>query len=134
MGIAERASIPRMREEGRMCLDCPRPLDMGVGAMAWKGGSRFCDRCGRPQRVTLRYRMERDVWCVEFLDSRSHLPVAPLWRVLDAEKIRELIRRTPTRFTLADRQALDLGLSNGRGAIGIEVTADQLRKLKEKKA
>jgi len=62
------------------------------------------------------------------------LPVAPCRRFQDAEKIRELIRRTPSRLNLAENQALDFGITRGLGAIDIEVTADQLRKLKSKGA
>ena len=121
-----------MRADGRMCRECSRPLDLGVGAVAWKGGLRSCDRCERPRTLALRFKVERGIWCVEFLDPRSRFPVAPCRRFQDEEKIRELIRRTPSRFNLADKQALDVGLSRGMGELDIQVTADQLRKLQGK--
>jgi hypothetical protein len=132
MASPDRHAIARMKADGRMCFSCARPLDMGVGALAWTGGVRYCDRCGRSQRVGLTFRVEHGVWHVNFVDQRSRMTIVPTWRVQDPEKIRELVRRTSTRFNLADNQAFDLGLSNGRGAIDIELTAEQLRSLKER--
>ena len=133
MGVVERASIKSMKADGRMCLNCPRPIDMGTDAMVWTGGPRYCTQCSRPQKVAMRFKLQRSVWCVEFLEPRSRLPLAPCCRFQDGAKIRELIHRTPSRLTLAENQALDLGLSNGLGELDILITTEQLRKLKVKR-
>jgi hypothetical protein len=47
----------------------------------------------------------------------------------DSAKIEELIARTNARMILEDRQALELGLRNGLGAVTLTLTDEQYRKI-----
>jgi hypothetical protein len=80
-----------------ICVKGVLPVIVRVGETAWKDGSRFCDRCGRPQRVKLRSEMERDVRCVEFHDLGYRC--IRMAGSQGAGKTSELIRRTTARFT-----------------------------------
>jgi hypothetical protein len=41
-----------------------------------------------------------------------------------ADSIREMVRRTPTRFNSEDRSLFEMGLEQGEGLVGIEVTSE----------
>src|ERR1700749_1883930 len=103
--------VQDMREGGRMCAYCPRLLDV----RSWYGGPRACDHCARPQPVTLKFKMEHSVWRLDFLHPITSFPLAPTWKLADAGKVRELVSRTPTRWTLGERQAFEFGLIMGEG-------------------
>jgi hypothetical protein len=47
-------------------------------------------------------------------------------------KLRELIARTPTRFDLAEKQALEHAFEGGRGGVDLELTREQYRKRNDK--
>ena len=120
--------VQDMRERGRMCQYCPRLLDV----MSWHGGLRTCDRCARPQPVTLKFKMEECVWRLDFLHPTTSFPLAPTLRLGDSGKLRELISRTPTRWTLGERQAFEFGLIVGTGRCDIQMTMEQLVAVKER--
>ena len=45
-------------------------------------------------------------------------------------KLRELIARTSTKLSLADHQALDQAIHNGRGGVFLDLNQEQYAKLK----
>jgi hypothetical protein len=126
--VTRRETAEALRETGKMCQFCPRLLDV----RAWQGGPQTCERCARPQPITLHYKYESGVWWLHFLEPSSSLPVAPAIRFQDASKIRELVARTPTRWTLGERQAFEYGLVNGDGRCAVAMTSQQLRALRER--
>jgi len=77
----ERRATTEMREEGRMCSNCPRTMDMGF----WTGGPRLCDHCLSSRQVLLRFRYDRCVWYCDFLDPQSKMPVGRQRRFETAE-------------------------------------------------
>lgn len=62
--------------------------------------------------------------------ARPETPVCRMRNFAWPDKIRELIARTSTKLNLGDKQGLDCGISNGRGGIYLDLTAEQYRKLK----
>jgi hypothetical protein len=71
-----------------------------------------------------------DGWACSFVEVDAKTPVGPIRQFGTADKVRELIARTPTRFDLAGKQALEYAFQNGRGGTYLELTAEQYRKLK----
>ena len=68
-------------------------------------------------------------WRVSFRDLKDpHVRFREITFV-DSAKIEELIARTNTRMVLEDRQALELGLRNGLGAVNLTLTDNQYRKI-----
>ena len=51
-------------------------------------------------------------------------------RFQHADSIREMVKRTPTRFNSEDRNLFEMGLEHGKGIVAIEVTAEQFLKLR----
>ncbi len=62
------------------------------------------------------------------------LPMALPLRFQDSAKIRELISKTPTRWTLAERQAFEFGIATGNGRCDVQLTMEQLKALKDRPA
>ena len=58
--------------------------------------------------------------------------IAPPLRFQEAGKIRELVKRTPTRWTLGEQQAFEFGLIMGDGRCGIQMMMAQIVALKER--
>jgi hypothetical protein len=73
---------------------------------------------------------ERQGWVCNFLELDLKTPIGPIRTFASLDKIRELIDRTPTKHPTEFRQALDYGISQGRGAMYIELNAAQYQKLK----
>ena len=48
----------------------------------------------------------------------------------DPQKVIETAKKGGADFTSADRQALEYGIEKGRGAIWLNLTTEQLRKLR----
>ena len=69
-------------------------------------------------------------WIVNFLEMDAQTPVGRIRRFGSKEKVQELIARTPSRFVLADKQALDYAFEIGRGCVHLSLTAEQYWKLK----
>jgi hypothetical protein len=66
---------------------------------------------------------------VSFQDLENRQAVFREFTFAEAEKIEALIARTATRFVLDDRHALENGLRNGLGAVTLQLTEEQYRKL-----
>lgn len=81
-----------------------------------------------PHRVYMRFERCQG-WRVSFRDlDRPRVTFREL-TFADAGKIELLIERTATRFLLEDRQALECGLRAGLGAVTLQLTEEQYRRL-----
>ena len=72
-------------------------------------------------------------WIVGFLEADVRTPIGRGYCFGSADKVRELIARTPTRLQSEDRQALEHGIANGKGGVWLDVMGDQWAKLKRRK-
>ena len=126
MKRAERREEHRMIEDGKLCGRCKRLFYAGQGPKT----ELFCHCPKLNQLLNLRYERIGGVWRCEFLDRRTMTPLAKPRRFQHADSIREMVRRTPTRFDSEDRNLFEMGLEHGRGLVGIELTAEQFLKLR----
>jgi hypothetical protein len=58
------------------------------------------------------------------------LPVNFIASAVNSDKIRELIRHTPTNMDSEQRNMLDYGIRGGRGAVSLELTPEQYARWK----
>ena len=120
----ERASTTRMRESGRMCCACKVLLDPPPAK------ERYCARCEPRQRIYMYYMHTPKGWFCQFLLADLRTPLRKRVIFQDPQKVVELAKKGGAEFTSADRQALEYGLSQGRGAVWLNLTQAQLAKLK----
>ncbi|MGI4831272.1 MAG: hypothetical protein ACRYFU_24285 [Janthinobacterium lividum] len=120
-----RASTVRQIEAGKRCYMCGRQIETPAGHR----GERKCEACSPNRRVYMSF-FHRDGWSVQFLEPDLRTPVCRMRNFASPDKIRELVARTPTKMVLEDKQALDYGISHGRGGAYLDLTAEQYRKLK----
>lgn len=73
---------------------------------------------------------ERGGWVVQFLELDAKTSIGRIRTFGSADKLRELIARTPTRLDLAAKQALEHAIQGGRGGVYLDLTSEQYRKLK----
>ena len=69
-------------------------------------------------------------WGVSFRDLDNSHVIFREFTFADSFKVEELIARTATRMVLEDRQAFELGLRSGLGAITLTLTKEQYRTLR----
>jgi hypothetical protein len=69
-------------------------------------------------------------WRVSFLDRENQGVRFRDLTFADRSKLEDLVARTPTKMVLADKQAFELALNTGRGAVDLVLTEDQYRKLR----
>lgn len=123
---ADQASMTRLRQSGSMCWSCRTLIELGK----WQGGERLCERCGRPQKVWLRFKYIHTVWEVEFLEPKHWMTIGRRRRFESADPIRDMVARTSAQKTQASREAFGLALQKGEGQIELELTGEQFIKLK----
>ena len=70
-----------------------------------------------------------EVWLVQFLEVDLKTSVGRRRTFASADKIRELVARTPTRLLLEDKQAFEYAIQKGRGALYLDLTQEQYGKL-----
>lgn len=127
----ERSSTTRQREAGKICCKCHSLLHP-----PHPGRERYCDRCGPTRRVFMTFfarggpGIHDETWVVSFLEADLRTPIGRIRKFGSADKLRELIARTPTRFDLAGKQALEVAFSGGRGGVYLELSQDQYQKLR----
>jgi hypothetical protein len=68
-------------------------------------------------------------WLVTFRDTNDSRAQFRRLSFADSSKIEELIARSGTKVMLEDRQALELGLRQGRGATRLTLSSEQYRRL-----
>ena len=68
-------------------------------------------------------------WCCQFLMEDLRTSLRRKFVFQDSQKIVEMAQKGGADFTSADRQALEFGISRGRGAVWLNLTKEQLGKL-----
>lgn len=78
----------------------------------------------------MQFRLAKDGWTVSFVeeDCRTSLPRHFVFQ--DAVKILELARHGGAEFNLAGSQAIEHGISMGRGSVWLKLTREQYAKLR----
>jgi hypothetical protein len=118
----ERASTARQRIAGEICCMCKKIL-----GPAQKPIERYCDQCGRHKVYMSYFRCKE--WIVQFLEPDGKTLIGRIITFADADKIRELIARTPTQLNLEARNMLEHSISQGRGGLFLELTNEQYIRL-----
>jgi hypothetical protein len=80
------------------------------------------------RRVYIAFEL-RTAWHVTFTEVGRQTPLARTLTFMDSEKIIELTRRGGHAMNLEGRQALEMGISNGRGGVTLQLTPEQYGKL-----
>ena len=120
-----RASTIRQIEGAKRCYRCNQPID----TPPWHMGERLCAVCSPLRRVYCTFFL-RDGWSVQFLEADAKTAVGRIRTFAEPDKIREMIARTPTKMNVEAKQALEYGISRGRGGLYLDLTEAQYRKLK----
>jgi len=68
-------------------------------------------------------------WYCQFLREDLKRPLRRKFTFQDASKVEELAERGGAFKNLADRQGFEHGISMGRGAVWLNLTDEQMRKL-----
>ena len=124
----ERASKVRMREAGKICYGCG-----GLLAPPFPGRERLCPRCevermGLKRAVLMRF--ERcNGWRVSFRDHANPQTIFRELTFAESSKIEDMVRRSGTRLMSEDRNALEYGIRHGSGAISLQLSDEQYKKL-----
>jgi hypothetical protein len=119
----ERQSTTRMRLAGQICCACKVGLPP-----PHSGREAYCVRCQPVRRVYMRFERRAD-WHVTFNEEGQGRPLPRTLRYRDPAKIIELARRGGHTMNLEGRQALDMGINNGRGGVTLKLTPEQYHKL-----
>jgi hypothetical protein len=113
-----------MRLAGQICCACKIGLPP-----PHTGRETYCARCQPVHRVYMQFVRHVD-WHVTFTDEVQHKPLPRTLTYTDPAKITELARRGGHPMNLEGRQALDMGISKGRGGVTLKLTPEQYAKLK----
>jgi hypothetical protein len=70
----------------------------------------------------------RKGWSVQFLEPDLKTPVGRIRTFSDANKIRELIDRTPTPMNLESRNMIEHAINKGRGGLYLQLRSQGGRK------
>lgn len=129
----ERAATVRQRLAGKICAICKLGLQPDPTG---RRGERLCSKCSsqRTYRVYFSFFVRgngasKGEWVIQFSPPSLDRALGRIRVVRSEQTIRDIIARTPTSLTLADRQALDHALACGRGGIFLHITSDQYAKL-----
>lgn len=83
-----------------------------------------------PRRVYMSYFVRGEgQWCCGFLEPDLKTQIGRGCLFASADKLRDLVARTPTKLVAQDRNAFEHGLTTGRGGVWLEITAEQYAKL-----
>ena len=126
--MSERASTTRMRLSGKICCACKVSLPTDPNQHS---GERYCARCAPPRhRVLMQFMLANGGWSVSFLeeDCKTSLPRHFIFQ--SELKILDLARHGGAEFNLAVRQAIEHGISMGRGSVWLKLTREQYDKLR----
>jgi hypothetical protein len=86
---------------------------------------------GNYQRVYLRFALRGTSWCCEFLPDGAGTPLPRILTFASADKIRDLAERDDGLPTLEAKQMLEYGITSGRGGVYLNLSQDQLAKLRQ---
>lgn len=103
-----------------------------LNVAGWAGGERFCAKCEKPRKITLRFSTNGAIGSV---NSRNQVLACLPADVGGSTIMRRSGRwwaRTPTRMDLATKQPFDMALQMGRGEVELTLTAEQFSKLRSR--
>ena len=119
----ERASTTRQRETGVICCRCHALLPPVYR-------ERYCKDCEPRHQIYMHFQNARQGWRVTFLEQDLKTPLPRVFVFQDPAKIIEMATRGGADNTLADLQALQHGISIGRGGVNLNLTPGQYKTLK----
>jgi hypothetical protein len=93
-------------------------------------GERYCARCAPHHKVLMQFMLAKDGWTVSFLEEDCKTSLARHFIFQSELKILDLARHGDAEFNLAGRQAIEHGISMGRGSVWLNLTRDQYAKLR----
>ena len=76
--------------------------------------------------------MRRDGWSVTFLEADCKTSVGRRVAFTDPDRIIELAKRGGVTLDLSTRQAIEHGISMGRGSVWLFLTSDQYHRLQSR--
>lgn len=76
------------------------------------------------------YFVRNGQWVCGFLEADLKTSIGRGRLFGSADKLRDLVVRTPTKMLSEDRNAFEHGIDKGRGGVWLEVTAEQYVALK----
>lgn len=127
-----RASTIRQRERGQRCAAC----ESWLGGPAWVNlGQRLCTKCA-PSTVRIymsffsRGLQGGSEWVCGFLESDLKTSICRSRTFASAQKLQDLVERTPTVLSDSDQRSFAYDLERGRGGVWLEVTAEQYARLR----
>jgi hypothetical protein len=123
----ERASTTRQREAGVICCRCHAILPPVCR-------ERYCKACEPRHRVYMHFQSLLEGWRVTFLDQDLKTPLPRVFDFQDPVKSTEVAHRGGADWTGADREALEHGISIGRGGIGLHLSQEQYSSLRNPKS
>lgn len=124
---SERASTVRQIRSGKICAICRRSLPPPHTL-----GEQLCGQCRterKRHRVYMSY-IHRDGWLCQFLEEDLKTLLPKRVSVKSEEQLREMAKRGGANMNLESLQAMDHGISIGRGGVWLELTEEQYQKLK----
>jgi len=81
-------------------------------------------------RVYMNFMLRGDTWFCQFLLSDLKTPLPQTFTFADFEKVREMAKRGGAEWTSADRQTLEYAFTQGRGAVWLKLTDEQMERLR----
>jgi len=81
-------------------------------------------------RVYLRFSLRGSSWQCEFLPDGAGAPLPRTLTFTSADKLRDLAERGDGLLNLEAKQMLEYGISSGRGGVYLNLSRDQLAKLR----
>jgi hypothetical protein len=115
-----------MRLAGQICCVCKVSLPPEPNQ---KPGERYCDRCAPRRRVYMSF-MHRDGWYCQFLEEDLKTSLPRTLTFATSAKILELAEHAGALRDLACWQAIEHGISVGRGGVWLMLTREQYAKLR----
>lgn len=130
----ERASTTRQREAGKICCECRLPMAPGPDH---EYGERLCSLCTDariPKRTVFMYfSLVGSRWQCRFLEADLKTSLPRKLHFSNDDRLIEMAKRGRAIKDLADKQALEHGIANGRGTIKLHLTSQQYESLKRDK-
>jgi len=116
-----------MRLAGKICCACRTTL---APDPTHPPSERYCDRCAPRRRVYMSFMTSHGGWYCQFLEEDLKTPLPRKLTFATSAKILELADHAGALRDLACRQAIEHGISVGRGGVWLMLTGEQHGKLK----
>jgi hypothetical protein len=120
----ERGTTTSKRLAGQICCSCKNFLPP-----PHTPGERWCERCKPPVKVVYMSFERMEGWRVVFFDSTTQQRLRVM-NFMDEDKLVELARRGGAVTNLESKQAIERGISEGKGGVFLKLSLEQYDKLK----